>query len=425
MKQVLKVLIVEDDPQDAELMVITLAAEDFGLDWQRVEDEKAYLAALEQPLDLILSDWNLPKFSGPRALDLLLASRMDIPFVIVSGFFGAEAVVEALRKGADDYIHKDQMARLGQAVRRVMAEKQSRRDLLQSEQRFRLLAENALDLIFRYEIAPLHGFSYISPAVREMSGYAPEEFYADPQLIFQLAHPDERERLQAMARGELTVGENLLVRWHHRDGHILWTEIRNHAIRDSSGALLAFEGIARDITSRKQAEDAMLRSDANLRMAQHVAHVGSWTWYVQDNRLEWSDEMFSIFGVDKQGFSGDLAQVVADAIHPDDRQAVEASNRSVSVEGKPIPVEYRVIRPDGSVRIVWGEAGELQHDEDGKPYALSGIVQDITERKLVELELRRTQAELEQRVQERTEDLQMAICHWRRRRAPRMNSWRA
>ncbi|NSW54012.1 MAG: PAS domain S-box protein [Anaerolineae bacterium] len=173
--------------------------------------------------------------------------------------------------------------------------------------------------------------------------------------------------------------------------------------KDGSRIIVSFDGrIARDvnndfvrthcvftnITERKRGE-ALLRQYADdLNHAQSVAHVGSWKWHIPSNTLEWSDQMYVIFGIEKDTFSGDLADVIARAIHPDDRAMVEASNRSVAENGRPIPLEYRVVHPDGIIRTVWAEAGELVADAQGNPVALTGIVQDITERKRMEQSLR-------------------------------------
>jgi signal transduction histidine kinase/DNA-binding response OmpR family regulator len=113
----LHALIVEDAPADAELMVMRLAQEGFRLDWQRVQSEAEYLAALETHPDLILSDWSLPQFSGLRALQILRERGLATPFIIISGSIGEEAAITALRQGADDYVLKDRPGRLGQAVR--------------------------------------------------------------------------------------------------------------------------------------------------------------------------------------------------------------------------------------------------------------------------------------------------------------------
>ncbi|MGD8626300.1 MAG: histidine kinase dimerization/phosphoacceptor domain -containing protein, partial [Anaerolineae bacterium] len=155
------------------------------------------------------------------------------------------------------------------------------------------------------------------------------------------------------------------------------------------------ESLRSEIAEREEAEAALRTSEAALKRAQEVAHVGNWVWHIKTNRLEWSDEMYRIFGLERESFAGELDKVIVQAIHPDDRAVVEHSNRSVIEKGQPIPVEYRVIRPDGAVRSVWGEAGELRLDEEGKPEILTGIVQDITRRKKIEEQLRQAVQEKE------------------------------
>lgn len=125
-------------------------------------------------------------------------------------------------------------------------------------------------------------------------------------------------------------------------------------------------------------------SEESLKKAQQFANVGSWTWHIESNRLEWSEQMFRIFGIDSDGFSGDLSEVLAGAIHPDDLATVEQANMSVVREKKATSLEYRILQPDGTERRVWAEPGELILDDAGKPAVLRGIVQDITERRQVE-----------------------------------------
>jgi len=112
----LRVLIVEDRPADAELILRELARAGYDPDWCRVENEVQYVAALERSVDIILADFNMPGFSAPRALHLLRARHLDIPFIVVSGSIGEETAVEVLKNGADDYLLKGRLARLGQAV---------------------------------------------------------------------------------------------------------------------------------------------------------------------------------------------------------------------------------------------------------------------------------------------------------------------
>lgn len=105
--------------------------------------------------------------------------------------------------------------------------------------------------------------------------------------------------------------------------------------------------------------------------------------------------MYRIFGIDKALFVGDLTQIIDERIHPDDRAEVYRSNTSVMEQNAPIPVEYRVLRPDGTVRMVWAEAGELELDGAGTPVLLRGIVYDITERKQAENEIQKQLSEKE------------------------------
>ncbi len=136
-----------------------------------------------------------------------------------------------------------------------------------------------------------------------------------------------------------------------------------------------------DYEGRMEAEKA-------LSGALKVARLGTWRWDIKTGQLSWSEEMYSVFGLSKDKFSGDLGAVIAAAIHPDDRAAVDSSNRSVMEKGLPQPLDYRVIWPDGSVHWVHAEASELEKDPEGRPAALKGYAQDITERKKAEAELR-------------------------------------
>lgn len=149
MKAALRTLIVEDVPSDAKLIVHQLRRDWPVVDWLRVDSEPAYREALRQPLDVILSDCNLPGFSGARALELLRETGLDVPLIIVSGTIGEEAAAELIRQGAADYVSKDRPTRLGMAVSRAIAEAQLRRDreravddLRRSEARLRALFES-------------------------------------------------------------------------------------------------------------------------------------------------------------------------------------------------------------------------------------------------------------------------------------------
>ena len=177
-------------------------------------------------------------------------------------------------------------------------------------------------------------------------------------------------------------------------GRTGWCSDISTPLRNAEGQIIGVIGIVSDISARKKAEEELRKSEQDLRKAQRFARVGSWTWDIKTNRLDWSDEMFRIFGIEKEGFSGSLEAVIAKAIHPDDREKVERSNRAVIEAGRPTPLEYRLIWPDQSVHVVWAEAGEMVLDATGKPATLSGTVQEITERKQAEEERRILETQL-------------------------------
>jgi diguanylate cyclase (GGDEF)-like protein/PAS domain S-box-containing protein len=133
-----------------------------------------------------------------------------------------------------------------------------------SEARFRLLAENAQDLIYRIRLTPEWRYEYVSPSVSRVLGYAPEDFYADSDLAYKLVHPDERPLLQAIHRGEIASDATVVLRWTRKDGTPVWLEQRNVPVYDEGNNLIAIEGISRDVTERKRAEEALQLANQNL-----------------------------------------------------------------------------------------------------------------------------------------------------------------
>ncbi|NTW01580.1 MAG: PAS domain S-box protein [Oscillochloris sp.] len=137
-------------------------------------------------------------------------------------------------------------------------------ELRASETRFRLLAEQARDLIYRYRVFPEPGFEYVSPSATVITGYTPEEHYADPLLGQKLIYHNDQLLLSQFAE-DSTMNGSLILRWQRKDGSVIWTEQVNRMICDDSGRLVAVEGIARDITERKQAEDDLRASAEQLQ----------------------------------------------------------------------------------------------------------------------------------------------------------------
>jgi DNA-binding NtrC family response regulator len=133
----IKVLLVEDNPRDSELVLHELKRAGLDVDWHRVDTEPEYLDRLHTGPDIILSDFAMPQFNGLQALELLKKSGLDIPFILVSGTIGEESAVTAIKEGASDYLLKDRLARLGSAVRQALEQRRLRLERTQLEEQLR------------------------------------------------------------------------------------------------------------------------------------------------------------------------------------------------------------------------------------------------------------------------------------------------
>jgi two-component system cell cycle sensor histidine kinase/response regulator CckA len=184
------------------------------------------------------------------------------------------------KSGADFYAHlslsllRDQEGAvngmIGYAID-ITDRRRTEQMLRDSEERFRRLAENAQDVIFRYGFGPTPGFDYISPAVTTMTGLTPEAYYADPELFLTVVHPEDRPLIARVFQDRTVIGRPLVLRCMHADGTLVWTELRNVPVYDGAGNLVAVEGIARDITHLKRTETE-LRARAQQQVV--VAELG-------------------------------------------------------------------------------------------------------------------------------------------------------
>jgi PAS domain S-box-containing protein len=141
-----------------------------------------------------------------------------------------------------------------------------------SERLHRLLAENAPDLIFRYRLQPTPAFEYVSPSATALTGYTPEELYADPDLATKRVHPADREKLAETLGGPAAP---VVCRFFHKDGRIVWAEQRVVVVRDGAGRALAIEGVARDVTERVLAQAALRESEERARAGERLASIGT------------------------------------------------------------------------------------------------------------------------------------------------------
>ncbi|MBI2428042.1 MAG: PAS domain S-box protein [Ignavibacteriales bacterium] len=254
-----------------------------------------------------------------------------------------------------------------------------------NEQKFRLIAENARDLIYRYRFTPERGFEYVSPSSTRITGYTPEEHYADPDLGFKLVHPDDRHLLEEAAKGSIDPDKSLIFRWVRKDGSIIWTEQRNIPVRDSQNNLVALEGIARDITERKKAEEELHLYAKRLEKAEMHAGLGSWEYIPHTNQRWWSKSLYYMLHFEPSVEVPEYEAFV-DHVHPDD-QALVIEAQSKMFQGIDIPAhEFRTNPKYGPVHVL---SNVLHADTTNKeaPVMYRGTVLDITERKRAERQI--------------------------------------
>lgn len=231
--------------------------------------------------------------------------------------------------------------------------------------------------------------------ISEFLGYSPEEIIGASLRDF--THPDfvpqVDDQIGRLIEGEVESAtiENLYVR---KDGTTVWGEWTSSLVRDERGDPKFFISVIQNIDERKRAAAEAEKTRQMLEHSQRVAHLGSWDLDIGTYEERWSDEAYRIFGLEPQSikFDGDG---FLDYVHPDDRELARSAQDEALTQLKPYSVEYRLIRPDGTVRMVY-EYAEFEFDDEGAPVRLSGTVQDITERKQAENALRRTSEQLEE-----------------------------
>ncbi len=282
MSRPLKVLVVEDVPEDAELLLRQLKKAGFAPEAVVVDNEKDYLDALTRPVDIILSDFELPEFNGLRALDLLQQSGRRIPFIIVSGSIGEDVAVAAMRQGADDYLLKDRMARLGSAVDHAMEQhrllrsgERAAKALRDSEERFREVVETINEVFWVTE-----GWEgrllYLSPGYDRIWGGRREDIYEHPEIWEASIHPEDLERLHQAIKARAVTGQfDEIYRIIRPDGHVRWIRDRAFPVKDEAGRVTRIVGVAEDVTEHRQLEEQLLRTqrmEAIGTLAGGVAH---------------------------------------------------------------------------------------------------------------------------------------------------------
>lgn len=262
----LRVLILEDQPADTELVLHELRQAGFDPEWQRVETEEEYLAALHPALDVILSDYSLPQFDGLSALRLLRARGLDVPFILISGTIGEEVAVSTMKEGADDYLLKDRLTRLGPAVKSALEQKQLReerkRDQEEISYQARLLRHINDAVIATDDQFRITAWNHAAEAIY---GWTSAEVMG--RNVAEILSSGFTDRQRAEAKELLQKSSIRSERIHSRkNGQPVYVEENTIALIDERSRISGYVSVNRDITERKQAEEAFRNAEARYRI---------------------------------------------------------------------------------------------------------------------------------------------------------------
>ncbi|HEY6951100.1 MAG TPA: PAS domain S-box protein [Bacteroidota bacterium] len=263
--------------------------------------------------------------------------------------------------------------------RDVTARKRAEEKLRQNEELFRVITENATDLIAILDTSGKR--LYTSSSYKALMGDT-DSLLGSDSFGDVVAEDVERVKRAFQETLESGYGRRAEYRLATRLRGVRHVESQWNVIRNSEGVVDRVVKISRDITERNIANERIREHEKQLAEAQQLAHIGSWIWDVVSNRISWSEEMCRIYGIAPNGFDGQYERYL-DFIHPEDREVVRQAVDEARKSGRPFILEHRITRPDGTIRVLEAR-GEALFDRHGNIARMAGTGQDITERKQAE-----------------------------------------
>ena len=348
----LRILLVEDSPTDARLMLRELQRAGLDVELARVEDAAGLAAALDRGgWDAVLCDWTLPAFDPLQALALLRDKKLDLPFIIVSGTVGEELAVEAMRAGAHDYVLKDRLARLAPALEREVREARDRAArrradaaLRESEARYRRIIETnnqgvwMIDAEGRTTFMNARMAAMLGIDLAEAVGLSPTEF---------LDEEGREELTRSVAGHQVGRPSQVEVRYLRRDGSSFWALLETSPLLDAAGRHEGALAMVMDVSERRRAEEALRASEARFRRLWESGIILITISDTDGNILDINEA-----GADMLGYSRDelLAGAVRwpDLTPPEWRQAEGVALAQLAASGVATPWEKELFRKDGS-----------------------------------------------------------------------------
>jgi len=417
MRHPLRILSVEDDPKDAELIQDLLETEGIVSEVRRVDTEAALLAALEQGgIDLILADYTLPSFDGISALKFAMNVCPDVPFIFVSGTLGEEVAIEALKIGATDYVLKTRLSRLVPSVLRALREATQKAERKRAEESLR---QSEAYLTEAQELSHTGSFGW-RPSTGEIF-WSEETFRIfrydratkpTVELVLQRVHPDDAALVKQTIERASQDGKDFEHEYRlvMPDSSVKYVHVVAHAERDESGEI-EFVGAVMDISDRKRAEEELRRSEAlaeqrlrlvvdttpaminTLRPDGYLDYVNKgWLDYFGlslETALERAD-VLKMSVPSETDVNGGAWQPI---IHPRDLPGFTDRWKAMLAAGKPAEGEARVRRFDGVYRWHLFRAVPVC-DQTGKPIKWYASAFDIEDRKRAEKALRQSESYL-------------------------------
>ncbi len=391
----LAVLIVEDSESDARLIVRLFKKAGYEVVFERVETVEQMRAALgKRTWNLVISNYQMPKFDGYAALQLLKDTGCDIPFIIISDTIDEEKVISIMKAGAQDYLIKGDLARLVSAVGRELNQSEVRRErkraeeaLRESENRYRALVDISPDSIGIHCDGKV---VYVNAAAANLfHANSIDDLIGMP--VIQFIHPDYQTIAMERVRRSYENHQSaslLKEKFITLDGQPIDVEVTTTPIMYDGKT--ATQVIIRDITKRMQAEEALGASEAKLRALVEQVPAIVYTESAETREtLYISPQVEKLTGYTPGEWMKD-PNLWEKITHPEDLSALLAEDERTTTNREPFYIEYRILTRDGRTLWIHDEAVMIQ-SQDGTPLFWQGVMYDITERKQAEKALQKSE----------------------------------